>query len=345
MKIGARRRRCAVWVLALALLACEKEKKETPASTTTTPGVPPPELAKRVLAKVGNRTITLGDYAEALARMDRFEQLRYQTKERRKQLLDEMIQVELLAREAERRGLADQPETQLEIHHLYREEVLRGLREAQPSLEELPNSEVKAYYDAHPDEFSDPERRRVAVIAVRSAARAKEIAAQAREADAQAWGRLVRRYSERRTERSRGGPDVARPPLELAGDLGLVSATGKTRGANPAVPEVVRRAVFRLERPGEIAAEPVGEAGWHYIVRLVNVTPARTRSFAEAESTIRARLLRERILAAERELVRKLREEVPVQINEAALVQLQRAVAEDQGSVERRNEQEGSAKP
>src|SRR5262249_16677528 len=63
-----------------------------------------PELAAKVLARVGDREITLGEYAATLQRMDQFERLRYQSPERRKLLLDEMIKVELLAAEAQRRG-------------------------------------------------------------------------------------------------------------------------------------------------------------------------------------------------------------------------------------------------
>ena len=50
-----------------------------------------PEQATRTLAKVGDRVITLGDFAATLERMDQFDRLRYQTKERRKELLDEII--------------------------------------------------------------------------------------------------------------------------------------------------------------------------------------------------------------------------------------------------------------
>ena len=59
-----------------------------------------PEQAKQTLAKVGDDTITLGDYAAALEHMDQFDRLRYQSVERRKELLDEMITVQLLAKEA-----------------------------------------------------------------------------------------------------------------------------------------------------------------------------------------------------------------------------------------------------
>src|SRR5438128_6367199 len=54
-----------------------------------------PEQAAKVLAKVGDKTITLGDYVAALEHMDQFDRMRYQSPERRKELLGEMINVEL----------------------------------------------------------------------------------------------------------------------------------------------------------------------------------------------------------------------------------------------------------
>ena len=65
--------------------------------------------AAQVLARVGNITITLGDYTAALEHMDQFDRLRYQSPERRKELLDEMITVELLAVEATEKGYDKDP--------------------------------------------------------------------------------------------------------------------------------------------------------------------------------------------------------------------------------------------
>src|SRR5262245_54339403 len=55
------------------------------------------EQASRIVAKVGPKVITLGDFARSLDRMDQFDRLRYQTKERRRELLSDIIDVELLA--------------------------------------------------------------------------------------------------------------------------------------------------------------------------------------------------------------------------------------------------------
>ena len=62
-----------------------------------------------MLARVGDRTITLGDYVAALEHMDQFDRLRYQSPERRKELLGEMINVVLLARRGAREGVRQGP--------------------------------------------------------------------------------------------------------------------------------------------------------------------------------------------------------------------------------------------
>src|SRR5689334_20776791 len=145
--------RCAITAalfFGAGLAGCGKAKESGngPAPSASAPFGLAPDLANRTLAKVGDRTITLGDYATVLARMDRFERLRYQTADRRKQLLDEMINVELLAAEAERRGLTDRPETKELVRQILRDAVIQDLRESEPSLSDIPPGDVRAYYDA-----------------------------------------------------------------------------------------------------------------------------------------------------------------------------------------------------
>src|SRR5258708_23184357 len=58
----------------------------------------------QVLARVGERTITLGDYAAALEHLDQFDRVRYEAPQRRKELLGEIIDVMLLAAAERTRG-------------------------------------------------------------------------------------------------------------------------------------------------------------------------------------------------------------------------------------------------
>jgi hypothetical protein len=270
------------------------------------------------LAKVGDRTITLGDYAATLGRMDRFERMRYQTADRREKLLEEMINVELLAREAERRGLDQSPRAKELTRQLLRDELLRQEREKLPKLDELPEAEVRSYYEAHLAEFRDPERRRVGDLVVAEKAQAGKLLAQAKAASPVEWGTLVREHS-LLSKGSAGDKTESQPPLELAGDLGLVSAPGQAQGANPKVPEPVRHAVFQLENIGDVAPEVIAADGRFHIVRLMGKSAPRTRTFQEAERAVRLKLLAERIEQSERALLESLEKKFPAVINEAAL--------------------------
>ncbi len=287
------------------------------ASARAKPTALSPELAEKVLAKVGDRTITLGEYAATLERMDPFERLRYQSPDRRKQLLDEMIEVELLAGEARRRGLDKLPETEERRRQLLRDELLEGLKQGLPAPNDLPEAEVRAYYDSHKAEFDEPERRRVSAIALGSEAEARRVLELSRGATADAWGKLVEQYG--KTKKLRPGPP---PPSELAGDLGIVGPPGDARGANPRVPEPVREAAFEIAKLGDIYSGLVKAGNDFYVVRLSGKTDARSRTFQEAERAIRVAVVQAKIREREAALEAELRKKYPVKVDEEALSKL-----------------------
>lgn len=141
---------------------------ETPTSLT-------PEQAKQTLAKVGDETITLGDYAAALEHMDQFDRLRYQSVERRKELLDEMITVKLLAKEATDKGYDKDPIAQQEMRAILRDSMLAEARKNAPTPADVPESEVRKWFNDHRAEYKDPERRRISVIVLRDEATGKSV--------------------------------------------------------------------------------------------------------------------------------------------------------------------------
>ncbi len=294
-----------------------KTPEQTPgpsASASAAPRQLSPELAGKVLAKVGDREITLGEYAATLERMDQFERLRYQTPDRRRKLLDEIVKAELLAGEARRRGLDKRPEVEERIRQVLRDEVKQLARAKLPAPTSIPDSEVRAYYDKHRSEFAEPERRRAAHIVLSDEQRARQVLARATGASAAEWGKLVR-------EHSRDAPAAEGPlaPAELAGDIGIVSAPGEPRGANAAVPEPVRKALFQIDKLGGVHPELVRDGSKFHIVRLTGKSDARTRSYAEAERAIRVAIVQQRLREAEAQLERELRQRYPVQIDDAAL--------------------------
>ncbi len=273
------------------------------------------EQAAHVLARVGDKTITLGDYTAALEHMDQFDRLRYQSPERRKELLDEMITVELLAMEATAKGYDKDPLAQQELRAILRDAMLAEARKGVATPAEVPESEVRAWFEAHRDEYKDPERRRVSVVVLASAAEAATVLSAAtgdKVIESARWGELVRGKSLDPQAR-------ANVPVDLAGDLGIVSPPGDPRGDNPRVPAEVRAAVFAIDALGGVHDKVVTSGNRFFVVRLTQKVPPHERSYEEAERTIRVKLAQDKLRAKEDELIAELKKDVKVEIDEAAL--------------------------
>lgn len=272
-----------------------------------------PEQAKQTLAKVGSDTISLGDYAAALEHMDQFDRLRYQSVERRKELLDEMITVKLLANEATAKGYDKDPIAQQEMRAILRDSMLAEARKNAPTPADVPEPEVRAWFEAHRAEYKDPERRRVSVILVRDEATAREVLAAAKKiGEVSQWGELVR-------SKSLDPQARANVPVDLAGDIGIVSPPGDPRGENSRVPEEVRVVAFEVAEVGHVADRVVGSKGKYFVVRLTQKLPPHERTYAEAERSIRVKLAQDKLRAREDELIAELRKSVKVEIDEQAL--------------------------
>jgi peptidyl-prolyl cis-trans isomerase C len=311
--------RVVLGALLLAPAGCNEQAVEPRGDAGTTPAGLTPEQAAAILAKVGDKTITLGDFAATLERMNEYDRLRYQTKEQRRKLLEEMIDSELLAQEAERRGLDKQPEVQLELQQVLRDAMLAKARESLPTLDAIPDSEVREYYDQHRDRFEEPERRRVSAIVLATKADAEKVLAAVEKAKGSTeWGELFYKHSTTAPKK--------RDPLEpadLAGDLGIVGPVGDARGSSPQVPEAVQRAVFTIAEVGKTLPNIVEADGKFYVVRLAGRTAGRGRSYNEAQRSIRILLYQDKLKAREAEVVSELRKRFAVQTDEKALAGVQ----------------------
>ncbi len=305
-----------VGLFVIVLLGCNEEPlKPVPADAGAAPAGLTAEQAARTVAKVGDRVITLGDYARALERMDQFDRLRYQSKERRRELLEEMVDVQLLADEAKRTGIDKDPVAADSLRTILRDALLAEARKDLPTPAQLPEQEVRAYFEAHPEKFNEPERRRVSAIVVADKKEAAKVLKEALKIKSPAeWGALFAKSS-LTAPKTKGALGAA----ELAGDLGIVGPTSDPRGASPKVPEPVRTAVFTLKEVNQIDPELVESEGRQFIVRLSGLTPAHQRTLAEADRSIRVLLIQEKMAERERALEEELHRKFPVQIDDAAL--------------------------
>ncbi|AUX47102.1 hypothetical protein SOCE26_086140 [Sorangium cellulosum] len=313
--IRATARRSLLALSLAALAACDEPALQVPMDAGEPVLGLSAEQSARALAKVGDKVITLGDFGRTLERMDQFDRLRYQTKERRRELLSEIIDAELLALEARRRGLDKDAAVEDASRQILRDAMIAQARKGLPAPADIPASQVRAYYEANAEKFTEPERRRVAAIVVGDRALGEKVLKEAQKAaSSSAWGELFLKHSLTAPK-----DRAASAPLDLAGELGIVSAPGDERGAHPQVPEPVRAAAFRIGSVGAVADELVEADGRFYIVRLSGLTAGHRRELAEAERSIRVAILQQTMQDQERALDEELRKKFPVEINDAAL--------------------------
>lgn len=262
------------------------------------------EEAGQPLAVVGSTTITVGQFAEDLASKGSFIRTRYNSPERRREYLDQMIRFELLAQEAERRGYHELPE----VARTRKQVMIRRFlaeRTEQGGPESISAEDVRAFYEANPSEYNTPEQVRASHIQCRDRATAQRVLQQLLAAPDDL--RLHRALAEQH--------NVDDETRDRFGDLRFFSRPGEPLGGEPVVPAPVAEAAFRIERIGGFHPEVVqSERGFH-VVKLTGRRAAMHRSLEEAERSIRSRLWRQRSEEAVQRLIDELRADADVQEN------------------------------
>src|SRR5437764_12603917 len=129
-----------------------------------------------VVAKVGEETITADELKHRLDETSPFLRARYNTLDRKKEFLENLIRNELLAQEALRQGLDKSPQVKEQMKRAMIQELIKKQVDEKLSGADIADAELKKFYDAHVEDFVKPERARVFHIQL-SAKDAKEKAA------------------------------------------------------------------------------------------------------------------------------------------------------------------------
>ena len=254
------------------------------------PGDDPPvpngelqEVARRagVVAQVGDVEITVGDVEDRINEQSVNLRVNYRDPEEVRRFVRGMVRFELLARAAEREGIAELPDVRETIKQAAVQQLIRRDFDQAHPVEDISDEEVEQYYESHPEEFGRPELRRAAHIAVESREEADRLLARARAADAREFRELARDHSQDPETRLRGG------------DLRFFGRDGRARNSrDPQVDEGIASAAFALAEVGDVVAEPVAIGERWSVVKLTGRRPAEQRTLAQSAPTIRLRLWR-----------------------------------------------------
>jgi len=265
------------------------------------------EQAAQPLVKVGDTTITLGEFAERLGGQSPYLRARYNSADRRREFLDNMVRFELLSIEASKRGYDKTEDVQRIRKQMMVQQMMQELFDKQGlKLSDIGEAEIKSYYEANKPEFDKPAQVRASAILFADKASADKVLKQlqAKPADMELFRKLAQQYNE--------------DPATKAsyGDLHFFSAEkDAAEGSEAPRPAAVRKAAFSLQKVGDLYAEPVqSEAGFH-IVKLTGKREALHRSLEDARRLIQNRLWRQKREQAIEKFVADLRTKANVKEN------------------------------
>ncbi|HET9555005.1 MAG TPA: peptidyl-prolyl cis-trans isomerase, partial [Anaeromyxobacteraceae bacterium] len=294
------RRILPVALAGLALVACTQDSG--------------PKKTGPAVAKGNGVLITADELKARLEEQSPFIRARYSTLERKKEFLDNLVRFEVLAAEAKKQGLDQDPDVLLTLKKIMVQKLVQKNFADQSGAKDVPEADLQKYYDEHKDEFQKPKRVRLAAIVWNAPAgspeRARKLAAAKKEAAAVraeekkntlAFAAAVTKLSE----------DAA--TKQLGGDLNYKSQAELEQGWG----KELAAAAFTL-KAGEIS-EPLPTDKGVYVVKVTGVQEEINRPFDAVKAQIASKLFREKRTKDFDDLVKRLKDQANVTIDEKAL--------------------------
>jgi len=306
---------------ALLLIACEKpekrdvdaiaEKKATSqAPTVHYEGSQLSETDQRsVVAQVNGEDFTLGEFERRLNSQAPFARARYNTRERKVDFLNNMVQFEVLADEAERLGYDKNPEVVLELKQAMVRRMMADKMAREVRLEDITDAEMRAYYDAHKGDYVRPEKVRASQLVVADEATANKVLAELRDELSKNPTDLRKVFSHKAKEVS-----LDKATANLGGDMRFFARPEDGGTVNPKVAE----AAFGIEKVGQLAGPIQTDSGWH-IVMLTARKQRFEKTFDEVQRTIQNRLFREKRTEHEKQFVESVKGGARLTVNDGLL--------------------------
>jgi hypothetical protein len=264
----------------------------------------------RILAHVGDATITESDFLAAWAKKPPFSNT--DASQHASVVLGDLIRRELYFAEATRTRFTEREDVRAAwkrwVTSRFREELESRLSVS----ENVEDAAIEAYFKDHAAQFTAPERRRLAVIRIGPGpgsgagkteelepriARVRELAV-SQAATARDFGDLAAIHSSHLSSRRNGG------------DVGWLNRAQAAR----TWPAAVVEAAFSLAAPGDISPIIPTEEGW-LLLKLVERQEGQLTSLDSARERIRRELAQSRKAEAKTALLDELRSRHRVKIH------------------------------
>lgn len=266
-----------------------------PPKMASTSGEQPVKVSGTTLAKVNGDVITMESFDQKVrAARALSPDYKLDTKDEKKQYLDDLITAELVYQEAKARGLDKQKEVREDIDEFAKRRMATQLIIDETKGIAVDPAEVEDFYNKNKAAFVSPAEMRVSEIVVSSESTAKNILIT-----------LLQGADFASTAREKSIASSA----SKGGDLGWIKPTDKFDKFN----EVI--STLEQGQTSQIFKGPDG----YYIVKVEEKKGGESRPFYEISDDLKTYLLNQKQALRLQELTDKLRREAKIEINEDLL--------------------------
>jgi len=272
-----------------------------------------PEQAAMVVAKVGERQITVGDVTRQINRLSPYIRRRWAAPEKRKEFLEKLIRVELLSQEAERQGLKEDPEVQRTVKQVMIRLMVKNDLEKNLFPSKIEDDVLKQEYEKESDKYHRAAQVRASHIVLKNQGEAEKILAdlKAHATDNRYFRQKAREVSLDEKTKDRGG------------DLGYFSKLADRKPDEPELPAILVETAWNLQNVGELADKVVKTDQGFHIVKLTNKRAEMNRSFDSVKRMIENRLLRQQRQEAMDKFIEELKSKAKIEIFKDNLAKLE----------------------
>ena len=286
--------------LVIVTTACEKQKSGPDKSSPelAVAGAKSGEDLGVVVATVNDTAIYQKDFDKALGRMKSAVGNRELTDEDKKAALNELVDYELFFQEGMKQGLFNDD--------FIKRRVITNVMQKdvwdKANAMTYTDAEIKAYYDAHRDEFKEPVRVHASHILIKLAPNATDAQKKAAKAKADEVFARVKKTPAKWLEISKQYSDL--PTRDQGGDLGFFSLDR--------TPKPFGDAAFAA-RAGDIVGPIETNFGYH-IILVGEKKSEEVMDFNKAKAKVRMRLITFKREQMKDQYVQKLRDSAKVDI-------------------------------
>ncbi len=255
-------------------------------------------MASDILATVDGEKITKEDLNTFLKQMQPGQPINYDMLDpkNRKELLDAYIEMELVAKAAQKAGMEKDREFQKMLELAKKKLLINAYAKKQFESTVVSDSEAKEFYQKNMEKFKTPEQVHARHILLKDEKSAQAVIDQLKGLKGEA---LKKKFIELAKEKSTG------PTGPKGGDLGYF---GKSQMVLP-----FAKAAFALKR-GEITLKPVKtQFGWH-VIYVEDKKPSRVIPFEAAKAKIIAMLRKKRFAEKMKKETEVLKKEAKITI-------------------------------